>query len=273
LIENFRAIDNAPSSTPQRAHDPALRQSIRKRSVAESSREIADDLELNVKTVLKWSKRAGTADKPMGPKNPVSTVFTLSEEATIILYRKYTRLTLDETLVRLRPMMPHLSRSSLQRCLKRYEVNKIPFEKRKKLLELPVKKDSGHLFFEIHALPGGASFLFFAISNLTKYVAARVVEKADAYAAVGFLKQVVERAPFNIRTVETNNHEAFTDSDAKPWDAKFPNRLHPLCRAYQDKKILPMVVKVKDPAPKNIAKGLKSRSCRDAKSVCRRTSF
>jgi hypothetical protein len=241
-----------PKRHPSARTTPSQRRAIQLQSDA-SLRKIAEEHGVNVKTVAKWRKRNDTADEPMGPKNPVSTAFALPEEGAIVLYRKYTRLTLDETLLRLRAIIPHLSRSSLQRCLRRYGVNKIPHEKRQKLVKLPVEKDSGNLFFEIHVLPD-ESFLFFAISNLTKWVFARVVPKPDAYAAVVFLKEIVEEAPFTIRTVETNNFEAFT-ADGKPWDLKYPNRRHPFPKACELYKVFPMLVKANDPSPKKIAKG------------------
>src|SRR5258708_9600127 len=45
----------------------------------ESSRALAARYGLNAKTVRKWRKRTTTADAPMGPKKPTSTVLTPAE--------------------------------------------------------------------------------------------------------------------------------------------------------------------------------------------------
>ncbi|NMN73112.1 hypothetical protein AF71_00049610, partial [Rhizobium sp. 57MFTsu3.2] len=47
----------------------------------ESTRSLAARYGLNSKTVAKWRERTTTADAPMGPKSPKSTVLTPAEEA------------------------------------------------------------------------------------------------------------------------------------------------------------------------------------------------
>jgi hypothetical protein len=97
------------------ARTPALRREIQKRSAVGPGRKIADDLGINIKTIAKWKTRVRTADRPMGPKNPTSNVLLPFEEATIVLYRRHMPLTLDETLGRLKTLIPHLTRATLQR--------------------------------------------------------------------------------------------------------------------------------------------------------------
>jgi hypothetical protein len=81
---------------------------------------------LNAKTVAKWKKRTPVHDAPMGPKTPRSTVLTLEEEALIVMFRKHTLLALDDCLYALQPTIPHLSRSSLHRCLQRHDLSRLP---------------------------------------------------------------------------------------------------------------------------------------------------
>jgi hypothetical protein len=50
----------------------------------ESTRSLAARYGLNPKTVAKWRKRPTTADAPMGPKVPRSTVLTPVEEAIVV---------------------------------------------------------------------------------------------------------------------------------------------------------------------------------------------
>jgi hypothetical protein len=112
------------------------------------------------------------------------------------------------------------------------------------------------LTIEIHAVPDerGGSCLFTAISSLTQFVFAKPAEEADAYAAAPFLEDLIEHAPVRLRTVETNDYKAFTDSDEKRWNPKYPLRIHPFRRACRYHYISHLVVESRDPAPKMVAK-------------------
>jgi len=64
----------------------------------DSARALAARYGLNAKTVCKWRKRTTTADAPMGPKTPKSTVLTPAEEAVVVAFRQKTLLPLDDVL-------------------------------------------------------------------------------------------------------------------------------------------------------------------------------
>jgi hypothetical protein len=53
----------------------------------------------------------------MGPKTLRSTVLSSEDEAIIVAFRKHTLLPLDDCLYALQATIPHLTRSSLHRCL------------------------------------------------------------------------------------------------------------------------------------------------------------
>ena len=89
-------------------------------------KELAARYGLNHKTVAKWRKRAFVNDAPMGPKTPHSTVLSSKEEAIIVAFRKHTLLPLDDCLYALQATIPHLTRSSLHRCLKRHAISRLP---------------------------------------------------------------------------------------------------------------------------------------------------
>jgi hypothetical protein len=241
---------------PSARTTPELRREIQQRS-SESNRELAFWLGLNPKTVGKWKRRRTTADAPMGPKRPTSTVLSAGEEALIVLFRKHTRLGVDNCLKRLKPMIPKLSRSALHRCLKRYGVSRIPEGHAEKLYEVEHWRDSGFVTLRAVALPesGGEVYLLSAISDLTRFVFAKVVDQLSAYEAAEFLEELIARAPFRLRLAETNNHEAFSDTQEKPWDPKYPERKHPFRRACLVNKISLRVTESGDPAPTPVAKG------------------
>ena len=54
-----------------------------------------------------------------GPKEPRSTVLSPEDEAVIAAFRRHTLLPLDDCLYALQLSFPHLTRSSLHRCLQR----------------------------------------------------------------------------------------------------------------------------------------------------------
>jgi transposase-like protein len=81
---------------------------------------------VNPKTVAKWKKRFSVADRKTGPTEPRSTVLTAENEAVIIAFRRHTLLPLDDCLYALQPTIPHLTRSSLHRCLQRHGISRLP---------------------------------------------------------------------------------------------------------------------------------------------------
>src|SRR5215469_5527793 len=86
----------------------------------ESLRALTRRYGVNPKTVAKWKARKSVADLRTGPKEPRSTVLTIEEEAVVVAFRRHALLPLDDCLYALQPTIPHLTRSSLHRCLKRH---------------------------------------------------------------------------------------------------------------------------------------------------------
>src|ERR1035441_2474278 len=91
-----------------------------------SLRALSKRYGINQKTVAKWRKRTSVADLPTGPKEPKSTVLSIEEEAIIVAFRKHTLLPLDDCLYSLQATIPHLTRSSLHRCLQRHDISRLP---------------------------------------------------------------------------------------------------------------------------------------------------
>jgi len=87
---------------------------------------LSRELGINVKTVAKWRKRETLEDRKTGPTLPRSTVLSADEEAMIVAFRRHTLLPLDDCLYALQPTIPHLSRSSLHRCLQRHGISRLP---------------------------------------------------------------------------------------------------------------------------------------------------
>jgi transposase-like protein len=92
----------------------------------ESLRRLAKRYGVNPKTIAKWKSRKAVSDLRTGPKKPRSTVLTVEEEAVVVAFRRHTLQPLDDCLYALQPTIPHLSRSSLHRGLKRHGISRLP---------------------------------------------------------------------------------------------------------------------------------------------------
>jgi transposase InsO family protein len=169
---------------------------------------------LNPKTVAKWRGRAGTADAPMGPRRPRSTVLTEAEEALVVEFRRRTLLPLDDVLGCLRDAIPKLSRSALHRCLVRHGISRLPRDeektsKRQHFAETAI----GYVHVDVCELrlAEGKLFMFLAIDRVSKFVHVAFFEAATKLNGAAFLRQVVAAFPYAIHTVLTDNGMAFAD--------------------------------------------------------------
>lgn len=179
----------------------------------ESVRALARRYGISPTTVQKWRKRTTVADQPMGPKQPRSTVLTLEEEAVIVAFRRHTLLPLDDCLYALQPTIPHLTRSSLHRCLQRHGIARLPDTdadrpKRSCFKAYPIG------FFhidiaEVHT-EEGRLYLFVAIDRTSKFAFAQLHEKATRRIAADFLRALIKAVPYRIHTVLTDNGTHFT---------------------------------------------------------------
>ena len=160
-------------------------------SIAELSRELG----INPKTVAKWRKRQTVEDQKTGPKEPRSTVLSEGEEAMVVAFRRHTLLPLDDCLYALQPSIPHLTRSSLHRCLQRHGISRLPDmggdkPKRQKFKRYPI----GYFHIDIAEVrtEEGKLYLFVAIDRTSKFAVAQLVEKANRKTAWEFLEHVLE---------------------------------------------------------------------------------
>ena len=78
---------------------------------------------INPKTVMKWKHCESVEDLPMGPKEPSSTILSKAQEAMIVTFRDHILLALDDCLYALQKVIPHLTCTSLHRCLQGMALN------------------------------------------------------------------------------------------------------------------------------------------------------
>ena len=174
----------------------------------ESLRGLAKRYGINQKTVAKWKKREATTDRPTGPKEPRSTVLSVEEEAIIVAFRRHTLLPLDDCLYALQATIPHLTRSSLHRCLQRHGIGRLPEVEgdkpaKKKFKPYPI----GFFHIDIAEVQTaeGKLFLFVAIDRTSKFAFVQLVAKANRVTASAFLVSLIAAVPYKIHTVLTDN--------------------------------------------------------------------
>jgi transposase InsO family protein len=179
-----------------------------------STRALATQYGLNPKTVAKWRARQVTADAPMGPRQPHSTVLTEAEEAIIVEFRRRTLLPLDDVMGCLRDTIPKLSRSALHRCLERHGISRLPRDeaatsKRKRFAETTI----GYVHIDICELrlADGKLLMFLAIDRVSKFTHVAFLDAATKLNGAAFLREVVAAFPYAIHTVLTDNGMAFAD--------------------------------------------------------------
>ena len=193
----------------------AIRREIR--NSEESIAKAAIRFNVNPKTIIKWKKREDTKDLPMGPKELKSTVLSASEEEAIVAFRKMTELPLDDVLHSLQETMPHLSRSSLHRCLKRHGCSVLPKKQvstsadKKKFKQYPI----GYLHIDIAEVrtAEGKLYLYVAIDRTSKFAYAELHKSQTKMIAAEFLRNLIKAVPYKIHKVLTDNGIQFTNHD------------------------------------------------------------
>lgn len=168
---------------------------------------------INQKTVAKWKKRAFVADLPTGPTKPKSTVLSIEDEAIVVAFRRHTLLPLDDSLYALQPTIPHLTRSSLHRCLQRNDISRLPEvngdrPEKKKFKVYPI----GYFHIDIAEVrtAEGKLYLYVAIDRTSKFAFVQLVKQTGRTSASAFLMALIKAVPYKIHTVLTDNGIQFT---------------------------------------------------------------
>jgi len=175
--------------------------------------------DINPKTVAKWRSRETVEDRKTGPSQPRSTILSKEEEAIIITFRRHTLLPLDDCLYALQPTPPHLTRSSLHRCLQRHGISCLPD------VDKPAKKTFkrypiGYIHIDpcLHegrlcrgACRRGTLAFLVAIDRTSKFTYVEVHQRAGKMIAAQFLRNVIKALPCKIHTMLTDNGIQFTN--------------------------------------------------------------
>ena len=198
-------------------HGSAKTTEVTRRAIQNSQESIAAlarRYDVRPATISKWKKRKFVHDAKMGPKNPRSSVLTPEEEAMIVAFRKHTLLPLDDCLYALQETVPHLTRSSLHRCLQRHGISRLPDmdtdqPKKKNFKKYPI----GYVHIDIAEVrtEDGKLQLFVAIDRTCKFAYAELHQRKTKTVAAQFLRSFIDALPYKIHTILTDNGIQFAN--------------------------------------------------------------
>lgn len=198
---------------------PAIRAELR--AATEPVAVLAQRYGISEMTVRKWQAREDPLDRSH-TAHRLQTTLSTAQEAIVVELRRTLLLALDDLLVVTRAFInARVSRSGLDRCLRRHGVARLE-DVRPAASESDTPPsgfrpyDPGYLHVDIKYLPPmpdepARRYLYVAIDRATRWVHLEVLDDQKAATAAGFLTRVHERAPFHVRTVLTDNAKAFTD--------------------------------------------------------------
>ena len=208
----IRLHANATTTPKQRAY---IQQSTR------PAAELAVELGVSETTIRRWRARDTVQDRPHTPHRLVTTLNPL-QEFVVVELRKLLLLPLDDLLVVAREFVcPELSRSALDRCLRRHGVARLADLLPEAEGQPPLPKtfkdyEPGFVHVDVKYLPrmpdeAEHRYLIAAIDRASRWVYFEIQPDKSAATAAGFLERLRAKAPFVIRTVLTDNGKEFTD--------------------------------------------------------------
>lgn len=170
-------------------------------------------------TIRRWKHRSVFTDASH-TAHRLQTTLTPAQERIAVELRKMLLLPLDDLLAVCREFLcPDVSRSGLDRCLRRHGVGNL-----KALLPATPKEpakgfktyEPGYVHVDVKYLPQMAdesqrSYLFVAIDRATRWVFVQIKSRKTAVNAKAFLNALHKACPVRISKVLTDNGKEFTD--------------------------------------------------------------
>jgi len=183
---------------------------------------LAKQFGISIDTVRRWRKRDEVHDRSH-TAHQLQTTLTDAQEAVVVELRRTLLLPLDDLLVITREFLnPDVSRSGLDRCLRRHGLSRLADlipkgESGEKAKSKTFKNyEPGFVHVDIKYLPqmpdeSSRRYLFVAIDRASRWVYLELKKSKSSKAATSFLESVVAKAPFMISKLLTDNDKAFTD--------------------------------------------------------------
>jgi transposase InsO family protein len=201
---------------------PNATTTLRIRAAIQASDEPASVLAerhgVSISTIYAWRDRDSTLDRSHTPHR-LQTTLSQAQEAVAVELRRTLGLPLDDLLAVVREFLhPQATRSGLHRCLKRHGVSVLaPREPPAASTGKAFKTyEPGYLHMDVKYLPQMPDephrrYLFVAIDRATRWVFLRIYPANTAANARRFLNALAKACPLHIRTILTDNGNAFTD--------------------------------------------------------------
>lgn len=198
--------------------DIHARQQIQDNPDGLTQRGLAHRYRISVATVNKWRRRTDLPDASCRPVRR-HTAFTKEQEQLILSLRRQAQLSLDDLLDQIEPTLPHATRSSLYRLLKRYGLQRLPRAKKPLHGTFDEAIVPGFLHidsFILTCLPGQSNHqsrrqhCFVAVDRATRMVFLQVYGTCSSQAACDFLERCRSYFPFALHTVLTDNGGQYT---------------------------------------------------------------
>jgi len=229
---------------------PAIRRELQ--SSEAPTAVLARQCNLSEETVRKWRTRDQVQDPSHCPHR-LQTTLKPAQEALVVELRKTTLLPLDDLLAVVHEFInPAVSRSGLDRCLRRHGVAKLAaLRPKEEPPQAPAKGfkayTPGFVHVDVKYLPQmpdeeQRTYLFVAIDRATRWVYLERVPDKSAESATGFLTRLLAAAPFKLRTLLTDNGKEFTDR-LEATGERTPTGRHPLARLCAAKRIEHRLIK------------------------------
>jgi transposase InsO family protein len=236
---------------------PAIRRELQAHPPSVTDKELAAAYGLNRHTVAKWRRREGTEDASHRP-HTIHANLNAAQEAVVLALRESLLLPLDDLLAVTHEFInPEVSRSGLSRCLRRHGVPSLKeLRQREQAADKPKHKsfkdyEPGFVHVDLKYLPqmpdeNQRKYLFAAIDRATRWVYVEILGDKTAKSAKGFLKRLIDKAPFKISKVLTDNGKEFTDRFCTTGERE-PTGNHPFDQVCADHDIDHRLITAKRP--------------------------
>jgi len=178
----------------------------------QSNRALARQHGLDRRTVAKWRKRDTIEDERRGAKARGPWALRVADEMIISTFRRFTQLPLDDCLYALKPAIPNLTRSSLQRCLLRHRLNRLDE------IQLPNGCEGadrpGWVFVYVARIitDEGTMYSYTAFDQFTKLVYSQQTDQLCPRFIAAFARSLVDFLPYPVARISTNDEELFTSA-------------------------------------------------------------
>src|SRR3954462_6225284 len=206
MITMLRGMRYGPGSSRKRHHDRGgpsrdTATSREREGSGQALRREPDDAPEVAQAIDHRRRPDGTQGGPLDRADPRGG-------GVVVAFRRHTLLALDDCLYGLQPTIPHLTRSSLHRCLERHGISRLPEmdgdkPKTKRFADYAI----GYFHIDIVEVrtEQGKLYLFVAIDRTSKLAFVKLEKEANRHTASDFLRALVEAVPYQIHTVLTDN--------------------------------------------------------------------